>query len=71
MDGDFSMAFFRLACLTPASRVSETAVAEVERGPGSNRAISPKISPGPMMATRFSRPSEAVRPSLIFPEITK
>ncbi len=61
----------RFSCLSPASRVSETAVAEVERGLGSNRAISPKISPGPMTATRFSRPSLAVRPSFILPETMK
>ena len=41
---------FRLSFFSPARRVSETAVAVAVRGLGSNRAISPKSSPGPRMA---------------------
>ena len=36
---------------------------------GSNRDSSPNISPGPSTASRFSRPSEAVRPSLTLPSV--
>ena len=63
------MARRRFSWRRPARRVAETAVAVAERGAGLNRAISPKISPGPSTATRFSRPSAAVRPSLILPDM--
>ena len=52
---------------SPISVASVTAVAVAVRGPGSNSDSSPNISPGPMTASRFSRPSAAVRPSFTLP----
>ena len=49
---------------------SVTAVAVAERGPGSNSDSSPNIWPGPRIASRFSRPSADVRPSLTLPSVT-
>ena len=44
-----------------------TAVTVAERGPGSKSESSPNIWPGPRIASRFSRPSEEVRPSFTLP----
>jgi hypothetical protein len=49
---------------------SVTAVTVAERGPGSNSDSSPNIWPGPRIASRFSRPSLEVRPSLTLPSET-
>ena len=46
-----------------------TAVTVAERGPGSKSDSSPNIWPGPMIASRFSRPSVAERPSFTFPSM--
>ena len=52
---------------SPARRTSVSAVAVAVRGRGSNSDSSPNISPGPRTPSRFSRPSGAVRVSLILP----
>ena len=49
---------------------SVTAVTVAERGPGSKSESSPNIWPGPMIASRFSRPSEDERPSFTLPSVT-
>ncbi len=54
---------------SPTSTASETDVAVAVRGPGSNRDSSPNISPGPRIASRFSRPSPEVRPSFTLPSM--
>ena len=53
-----------------ANAASVTAVTVAERGPGSNSESSPNIWPGPRIASRFSRPSEEVRPSFTLPSRT-
>ena len=50
--------------------MSVTAVTVAERGPGSKSDSSPNIWPGPRIASRFSRPSEEVRPSFTLPSAT-
>ena len=50
--------------------MSVTAVTVAERGPGSNSDSSPNIWPGPRIASRFSRPSDEVRPSFTLPSVT-
>jgi len=52
-------------------RVGATAVAVVDRGPGSKSVSSPIISPGPSTASRFSRPSAAVCPSFTLPSTSR
>ena len=47
-----------------------TAFTVAERGPGSKSESSPNIWPGPRMASRFSRPSDDVRPSFTLPSRT-
>ena len=53
-----------------ATRASVTTVAVAVRGPGSNSDSSPNWSDGPMIATRFSRPSDDRRPSFTLPAST-
>ena len=54
---------------TAISVASVSAVAVAVRGPGSNSDNSPSSSPGPRIASRLSRPSEAVCPSLTLPSV--
>ena len=60
----------RSSCESEANDASVTAVTVAERGPGSKRESSPNIWPGPRIASRFSRPSEEVRPSFTLPSVT-
>ena len=63
--------FGELSLFDPGPRsATVTAVTVAERGPGSNSESSPNICPGPWMASRFSRPSEEVRPSFTLPSVT-
>ena len=48
-------------------RTSVTVVAVDVRGPGSKMDSSPNMSDGPMIASRFSRPSGDLRPSFTLP----
>ena len=60
--------FGELSLFDPGPRnATATAVAVALRGPGSNRDSSPNISPGPRIASRFSRPSPEARPSFTLP----
>ena len=60
--------FGELSLFDPGPRtMTATAVAVIVRGPGSKRLSSPNISPGPRIATRFSRPSALRRPSFTLP----
>ena len=65
--GRSSSQLSRSSCLRLKTSDCDTAVTVDERGPGSNSASSPMISPGPTTDSRFSRPSADSRPTLSFP----
>ena len=68
--GFVSRTCMRSSCSRNSSEAGDTAVAVVDRGPGSKRVSSPMISPGPSTASRDSRPSLDVWPSFTLPSVT-
>ena len=51
------------------ARTSVTVVADEVRGPGSKMESSPNMSDGPMIVSRFSRPSGERRPTFTLPDM--